>query len=137
MGLLEARRKAFQDSGDAVHGSALQEVEQEREVAHEVEAVREVQDPVHYEALGFPSIHRDVLSFAKTGRLTADSAGYELGFRALGRTSIGASYKVSSKATSGKLYVSMEFNRTIKLPPGRRLDNFQASIPLMQTFSWS
>lgn len=30
---LNARRKAFQDSGKAVHGSALQEVEQEREVS--------------------------------------------------------------------------------------------------------
>lgn len=32
---LNARRKVFQDTGNAVHGSALQEVEQEREVAYE------------------------------------------------------------------------------------------------------
>lgn len=32
---LNVRRKGFQDSGNAVHGSALQEVEQEREVAYE------------------------------------------------------------------------------------------------------
>lgn len=32
---LAARRKGFQDTGHAVHGSALQEVEQEREVAYE------------------------------------------------------------------------------------------------------
>ena len=32
---LNTRRKGFQDTGNAVHGSALQEVEQEREVAYE------------------------------------------------------------------------------------------------------
>jgi hypothetical protein len=32
---LKARKSGFQDTGDAVHGSALQEVEQEREVAYE------------------------------------------------------------------------------------------------------
>ena len=34
---LNHQRKGFQDAGDALHGSALQEVEQEREVAYEVE----------------------------------------------------------------------------------------------------
>jgi hypothetical protein len=32
---LNTRRKGFQDTGNAVHGSELQEVEQEREVAYE------------------------------------------------------------------------------------------------------
>jgi hypothetical protein len=32
---LQVRRKAFEDSGQAVHGSALQEVEQERETQYE------------------------------------------------------------------------------------------------------
>jgi hypothetical protein len=31
---LNTRRKGFQDTGNAVHGSVLQEVEQEREVAY-------------------------------------------------------------------------------------------------------
>lgn len=35
MNELNTRRMGFQDSGNAVHGSALQEVEQEREVAYE------------------------------------------------------------------------------------------------------
>lgn len=55
---LNIRRKCFQDNGNAVHGSALQEVEQEREVAFEVEAVREVQKPVYYSPLSFPGLHR-------------------------------------------------------------------------------
>ncbi|KAE9368715.1 hypothetical protein N431DRAFT_547638 [Stipitochalara longipes BDJ] len=124
---LESRREAFQDSGEAVHGSALQEVEQEREVAHEVEAVREVQKPVHYTALNFPAIHRDILTFAKTGRLTADSTGYELAFNALGRTVLGAKHKVRSDVTSGRLFISAEFTRTVDFV-GRPYDNFQRPV---------
>lgn len=124
---LESLRQAFQDSGQAVHGSALQKVEQEREVAYEVEAVREVQKPVHYTALKFPSIHGDILTFANTGRFAADSAGYEPAFDALGRTLLGKKFKVNNRATSGKLFVSMEFSRTVKFP-GQLYDNFQESI---------
>jgi hypothetical protein len=131
MNELDSRRNAFQDSGEAVHASALQEVEQEREVAYEVEAVREVQKPVHYTAFRFPPIHRDVLNFANTGRLAADSAGYELAFDALGRTLLGTKYKVSSKATSGRLFVSTEFTRTVKFP-GRPYDHFQVNILSVQ-----
>jgi hypothetical protein len=105
----------------------LQEVEQEREVAYEVEAVREVQKPVHSTALNFPSIHRDILSFATTGRLAADSAGYELAFDALGRTVLGTKHKVRSETTSGRLFISTEFTRTVNFV-GRPYDNFQASI---------
>ncbi|KIW30928.1 uncharacterized protein PV07_02619 [Cladophialophora immunda] len=45
---LERRRKAFRDTGNAVHASALQEVEQEREVAVEAETIRERQRPVFF-----------------------------------------------------------------------------------------
>jgi hypothetical protein len=44
---LGIRRKAFQDTGNAVHSSALQEVEQEKEVAFEVETICEVQKQEH------------------------------------------------------------------------------------------
>ena len=73
---LNVRRKGFQDSGNAVHGSALQEVEQEREVAFEVEVVREVEKPVHYSPLSFPGLHQDIIDFVKTGTLAARSGGY-------------------------------------------------------------
>ncbi|KAK7960428.1 hypothetical protein PG988_011642 [Apiospora saccharicola] len=39
---LETRRKGFQDTGAAVHASALQEVEQQRETEYEIELVRQV-----------------------------------------------------------------------------------------------
>jgi hypothetical protein len=122
---LNRQRKGFQDAGDAVHGSALQEVEQEREVAYEVEVVRVLQKQVHYQPLLFPGLHKDIVSFVKTGRLAADSSGYEPAINALRRTMLGRKYMVSSQGTSGKLFISKEFTKTIELPFGRSNDNFQ------------
>jgi hypothetical protein len=64
------RRRGFQDRGFAVHSSALEEVEQEREMEFEVEAVREVQAPVHFKALKVAKLHRDLESFARAGNNT-------------------------------------------------------------------
>lgn len=126
---LKVIRKRFQDNGDAVHSSALQEVEQEREVAHEVEAVRELQRPVHYTALKFSALHRDITNFAKTGKLTADSGAYELAFSALRKFTLGKKHGVTSTGTSGRLYVSSEFMRTVDVPSGQRAyDNFQRPV---------
>ena len=121
---LNTRRKGFQDTGGAVHGSALQEVEQEREVAYEVEAVREVQRPVHYVPLSFSGLHRDILGFAETGRLSTGSAGYEHAFIALRRTALGIKYGISPEATTSNLFMSTEFMRTVSTPLGRPDDNF-------------
>jgi Protein of unknown function (DUF3638)/Protein of unknown function (DUF3645) len=124
---LNKRRKAFQDTNNTVHGSALQEVEQEREVAFEVEAVREVQKQVHYQPFSFPGLHKDVISFAKTGRLTAGSTGYEQAFETLKRTAVGQKYGISSQTAASKLYVSREFTRTVNFLRGPPHDNFQVS----------
>jgi hypothetical protein len=86
---LNFRRKGFQDAENAVLGSALQEVEQEREVAFEVEAVREVQKPLRHSPLEFAGLHPDIKSFVKTGRLSAGYGGYEHTFEALRHTALG------------------------------------------------
>jgi len=128
---LNIRKKGFQDTGNAVHASALQEVEQEREVAQEIQTVREVQRPVFYDAFNFPSLHKDLESFARTGRLVADSTGYVHAFMSLYRlTSLGRKFGINSDATSGKLYVSAEFTKTIKPPKdGSRMpDDFQRQV---------
>jgi hypothetical protein len=111
---LEKQRKSFKDSGIAVHGSALQEVEQEREVAHEVENVREVQKPVHYLPHIFGGIHKDILNFVNTGKLAAESSGYEQAFLTLRRTTLGNKHPINILSTSCKLHVSVEFTRTMK-----------------------
>jgi len=124
---LNTRRKGFQDTGNAVHGSALQEVEQEREVAYEVEAVREVQKPTHYPALNFPGLHRDMISFVKTGRLAAGSSAYMQAFPALRLTTLGRKHGINGSATSCKLYVSTEYTNSVKVASGRAYDQFQVS----------
>jgi hypothetical protein len=124
---LNKRRKGFEDTGNAVHGSALQEVEQEREVAFEVEAVREVQKPVHYSPMSFLGLHRDIVGFAETGRLAAGSTGCEHVFVALRRTALGQKHGVGANATTSKLFVSKEFTRTVHMPLGRPNDNFLVS----------
>lgn len=126
---LNQRRKHFQDFGHAVHGSALQEVEQEREVAHEIESVREVEKPVRYSALLFPGLHQDIKSFALTGRISAGYAGFEPTFTFLKRTALGIKHGITEEATSCKLFVSREFSRTVNLPAGRRNDNLIVSFP--------
>jgi hypothetical protein len=74
-------KRGFQDSGVAGLVSALQEVEQEREVAYEVEAVREAQKQMHLDPFKFSgTLHPDIESFAKTGRLEWFSPGFEQAF---------------------------------------------------------
>ncbi|OJJ45284.1 hypothetical protein ASPZODRAFT_99177 [Penicilliopsis zonata CBS 506.65] len=121
---LQTRRREFQDFGNAVHGSVLQEVEQEREVAFEVEAIRQVQKPVHYTALRFPGIDDGLLQFAKTGRLTPDGNGLEPAYTALSETDVGQEMKINKAFFAGsKLFVSKQFRRTVDLPLGRLNDN--------------
>lgn len=123
------RRKGFRDTGNAVGGSALQEVEQEREreVAYEVETVREVQKPVHYHAYGFPGLHRDLITFTATGRMTADSAAFMQAFKSIRMYGIGRRHSINTEATSMRLYVSNEFTRTVNVPTTRLYDQFQVS----------
>ncbi|KAK1982971.1 hypothetical protein LZ30DRAFT_780902 [Colletotrichum cereale] len=104
---LNTRRKAFQDTGRAVHASALQEVEQEREIAFEVETVRQVKKP-----LGVPA-----------GSLTFIPA-----IKSLSKTAIGKKFRVSDRCSQQKLFVSAEFERTVKLNFDLTSDNFLRNV---------
>ncbi|KAF5027164.1 hypothetical protein F66182_737 [Fusarium sp. NRRL 66182] len=125
---LNARKKTFQDTGKAVHASALQEVEQEREVAFEVESVRQVKKPQHYAAYSFPGLNASLESFIRTGRLPADTNYFDHVFHALARTGIGRKFKVHSKATNSKLLETVEFGRTIRPKGDVSNDNFMRPI---------
>ncbi|KAK3313080.1 hypothetical protein B0H66DRAFT_578262 [Apodospora peruviana] len=103
---LNLRRKGFHDNGRAVQASALQEVEQEREVAHEVECVRQVKKPFRPEALSFPGLHRGLETLARTGRLSPDSSATCHVFNLLSGTFLGRN--------SSKLFLSAEFERTAR-----------------------
>lgn len=124
---LNDRKKSFQDTGRAVHGSALQEVEQEREVAFEVESVRQVKKPFQYQAYTFPGLHVNLESFARTGRLPADASCFTHLFRSLAKTALGRKFRVSTKTTDSKVFVSTEFDRTVRLNLDLAIDNFIVS----------
>ncbi|KAF5720872.1 hypothetical protein FGLOB1_508 [Fusarium globosum] len=121
---LNARRKTFQDTGRAVHASALQEVEQEREVAFEVESVRQVKKPQHFAAFSFPGLHASLEAFIRTGRLPADTNYFTHVFHALSKTGTGRKYKVQSKVTKSTLLETAEFGRTIKPKGDLSTDDF-------------
>ncbi|ESZ96422.1 hypothetical protein SBOR_3154 [Sclerotinia borealis F-4128] len=124
---LNAMRKNFRDTGDAVHHSALQEVEQEREVAYEIEAVREVQRPTHYVAWSFPGLDRDIVTFVKTGRLPAGSTCCEQAFLALRKTGVGRKFGINPEALNSRLFVSREFLRSVKVTTQPH-DNFLRQV---------
>ena len=77
-----------------------------------MEEMREVQQPVHFEALDFPGLHPTISAYACTGILSG-GAGYEHVFSAVSRTPLGRQFGTSS--TSSRLFVSSEFMRTAKV----------------------
>ncbi|POS85865.1 hypothetical protein EPUL_001935, partial [Erysiphe pulchra] len=110
---LKERCKHSINSNVRYYSSALQEVEQEREVAHEVQTIRQLQLPVSYNHFEFPGLHQDILNFVKKGTITADANGYESAFNFIAKTSIGKKYGIKRQCTSQKLFVSTEFGRTV------------------------
>jgi hypothetical protein len=103
-----------------------------------VKAVREVQMPVHYKPHGFPGLDEDIISFAKTGRLAPNSATCIEAFIALQMgTSLGRKYAIDRSVTSGKLYVSCQFTRTVEAALNRPLDQFQVSCTVISSGSFS
>jgi hypothetical protein len=129
---LKRRRKAFQDSGNAVHASALQEVEQEREVEIEVavEQVRQLQRPPSYTPHRFERLHPDIINFVKSGKLVARSAGYEQSFEALTRSAVGMKHGISKEATKSLIFSTMEFSKTVIVPAGKPHDSYQVIFAL-------
>ena len=121
---LEAVRQGSEDLNHMAHASALEEVEQEREVAFEVESVREVQKPTRFEPLKFPGLHPDLVRFLETGYLLPDSEGYKPAFLAMAKTALGQRRKIRSDVMKMPLFASKELTRTVKVKPGRPNDNF-------------
>lgn len=109
--------------------SALEEVEQEREVAYEVEEEREVERPILMTPLKFPGLHKSILNFAKTGLLEG-SQGYLKASAALDCTQLAAKYRVTTASFLPHLYISDEFRKTVKLKPGEKNDTFTVSAVL-------
>ncbi|KAK8175389.1 hypothetical protein IWX90DRAFT_469628 [Phyllosticta citrichinensis] len=112
---LNRRRKGFQDVGQAVQGTALQEVEQEREVTQEVESVRKVEKPSHAKPLLYAGLHADIVTFARTGKLAFGSPCFEHLSAYLTRTATGRKHRLGDEHICTKLLISREFLKTVAL----------------------
>ncbi|RKF65793.1 putative p-loop containing nucleoside triphosphate hydrolase [Erysiphe neolycopersici] len=125
---LKDRCKYFINSNVRYYSSALQEVEQEREVAHEVQTIRQLQLPVSYIYFKFPGLHQEILNFVIKGRITADANGYESAFDFIARTLIGKKYGINKQGTSQKLFVSAEFGRTVSPTGVKNIDHLHRPV---------
>ena len=132
MNELKKQRQNASSNLNALNSTALEEVEQEREVEYQVEEVREVQRPVHYKALKFPGLHRAISTFVLTGVLSG-GAGYEHIFAAVSRTCVGQKFHVVG--AESRLFVSAEFMRAVKTGKHGTIDNFQVSLILQRPAS--
>lgn len=126
MSTLDSQRRFMTSKlgASGMHSSALEEVEQEREVEFQVEEVRQVQKRKVFKPLSFSRLHPAFVDFVHKGNLVGDE-GYVHAFSFLGTTSIGQKFMV--KATSSRLFVSKEFTRTVVLSKqgrDRHPDNF-------------
>lgn len=98
--------------GAAIYGSALEEVELQREVEFQVEEVRHSQSPPAYKAHRFPGLHEQIKAFALEGKLDVTAQnGFEKAFNMVMKTPIGRKFRLSTKTS--KLYISTEWRRTI------------------------
>ncbi|RYN20100.1 hypothetical protein AA0112_g10802 [Alternaria arborescens] len=121
---LNQLRLSTSQTADNLHSSALEEVEQEREVELQVEEVREVQKALHYEAHKFSGLHPAISGFSgfvSTGRLCGNK-GYEHILDAVSHTSTGERSGIGG--TESSLFVSAEFKRTIKTNERGLIVNF-------------
>ncbi|CAF9942696.1 MAG: hypothetical protein ALECFALPRED_009917 [Alectoria fallacina] len=125
---LGAMKKGLRNTGDTVQALAHQEVEQEREVQIEVETVREVKKPNHATPIKQPPLHRDVKSFAETGRLVAGSQAYQQAFVALRQTALGRRLGISDSATRSRLFVTQDFSNVVVVQWGKPLDEYSRPV---------
>lgn len=126
MSKLFEQRKSMDNklSSSGVRSSALEEVEQEREVEFQVEEVRQVQKQKVFKPLIFTRLHPAFENFIRHGRLVGDE-GYTHAFSFLRNTSIGQKYMV--QPTTSRFFLSTEFTRTVVLSKqgqNKHSDNF-------------
>jgi hypothetical protein len=124
---LKLRQQLSQSSVSALRSSAFDEVEQEREVAFEVQEEREAPRPEPHQAHRYPGLHATIRQFVGTGRLDG-VGGFMNASAMLQGTGLGMKYGLAASFLVPRLLVSNEFARTIVLPPNQPNDNFTVSF---------
>jgi hypothetical protein len=125
---LARQRQTADHHHSTLRNSAMEEVEQEREVEFQVEEIREVQKPLHYEALRFSGLHPAISRFTNTGILSG-AEGYVPAFSSLSRTCLGRKYNLRDRGS--QLLVSDEFMRTVKPGPNGPDDDYLVSLTVL------
>lgn len=129
MGTLQELKESIKERNRASRlQSIFAEVEQQREVAREVEEERQVQHPSHFEALKFQGLHPRLRAFAETGAMVGFGWCEPIFFE-LGRTKIGKKYGIYASRQS-RIFLSFEFTRTIKRGGNYWHDDFLVSFHL-------
>lgn len=81
---------------------------------------------MHFTPIKFAGLHRDIISFVKTGRLVAGSAAFNYMLQSLQQTGLGLKNHINSQFMDSKLFVLTEFPRTVAV--SRSNDNFLRHI---------
>ncbi|CAG8139779.1 unnamed protein product, partial [Penicillium nalgiovense] len=129
-GFMDTLRKKFHprtsDKESAVL-SALEEVEQQREVANEVEQERELQRPCFIDALEFPGLHQVIRDFVETGFLRGENVCPQAS-TIITSTRLWRKQMMQSFSMIPHVFLSPEFSRTVRLGTEHDSDNFGRPI---------
>ena len=131
---LNLMKANLRETSETVQALAYQEVEQEREVAIEVETVREVKKPPPAYPLKHLPLHEHVIQFVKRGRIFGGSDAYEQAFLAMRHTGVGAQHKINANTPLTNLYVTADFMGTIRTDRGQPRDEYLRAV---QWILWS
>ncbi|PYI00251.1 hypothetical protein BO78DRAFT_439495 [Aspergillus sclerotiicarbonarius CBS 121057] len=105
-----SRQKRTQSRGNLNSTSTFEEVEQERELAVQVEEMRQPQKPKCFPIYKFPGLDENLLLFVKTGAIRGHH-WYRPLFSALWHTDVGRKNGISSR--DSHVLLSREFTKTI------------------------
>jgi hypothetical protein len=119
------------DEDFAAH-SALEEVEQQREVSIEAQQERELQRPYFVDALEFPGLHQAIQEFVQTGLLSGRNTCPKAS-TILTSTRLWRKQPKRPCSLISRLFLSPEFARTVQLDVEHESDNFIVSTELCPT----
>jgi hypothetical protein len=105
-------------------GSAALSEEQERELAPEIEEERQIERPPQLKPEKHV-LHPDLTRLAKEGHWVVNSTAFEPAFQALRTTSAARLFDLNQfPSFPADLLVTMDFMRTVQIPPGSSRANF-------------
>lgn len=134
---LRQRRAACLSEQSPTMALLNQEVEQERELAVELETVREIQKPPPATAIKPETLDSDVLWFAISGKFKSNSKAYKPVRKLLADSATGSRYGFDDNpqaATAFGLHTTRDYAQTVSLKRREKRDEFCRPV---HWISWS